>query len=87
MYAKSLLEAFCIAINLTLFSKYSSLSSIISTLSIRIYLLFIGNNNYFMNSCTIDHDCTIENIVILSPSAGAGVVLIVTVLAVEFFTY
>ena len=30
-----------------LFSKYSSLSSIISTLSIPIYLLFIGNNNYF----------------------------------------
>ena len=32
---------------------------------------FVGNNNYFMNSTTIDHDCFIENKVILS----SGVIL------------
>ena len=32
----------------------------------------IGNNNYFMNSTTIDHDCTIENNVILSSNVILG---------------
>ena len=32
----------------------------------------IGNNNYFMNSTTIDHDCTIENNVVLSSSVILG---------------
>jgi len=32
---------------------------------------FIGNNNYFMNSTTIDHDCIIEDNVVLS----SGVIL------------
>tara|TARA_Y100000741_G_C18229735_1_gene549299 strand:- start:177 stop:785 length:609 start_codon:yes stop_codon:yes gene_type:complete len=33
---------------------------------------FIGNNNYFMNSTTIDHDCYIENRVILSSNVILG---------------
>lgn len=32
---------------------------------------YIGNNNYFMNSTTIDHDCIIEDNVVLS----SGVIL------------
>ena len=32
----------------------------------------IGNNNYLMNSTTIDHDCTIENNVILSSNVVLG---------------
>ena len=32
----------------------------------------IGNNNYFMNSTTIDHDCTIENNVTLSSNVILG---------------
>jgi UDP-N-acetylglucosamine acyltransferase len=32
----------------------------------------IGNNNYFMNSVTIDHDCVIENNVILSSNTILG---------------
>ena len=32
----------------------------------------IGNNNYFMNSSTIDHDCTIEDNVILSSNTILG---------------
>ena len=32
----------------------------------------IGNNNYFMNSTTIDHDCTIENDVVLSSNVILG---------------
>ena len=32
----------------------------------------IGNNNYFMNSTTIDHDCFIENNVILSSNVILG---------------
>ena len=33
---------------------------------------FIGNNNYFMNSTTIDHDCVIENNVTLSSNVVIG---------------
>ena len=33
---------------------------------------FIGNNNYIMNSTTIDHDCTIENNVVLSSNVILG---------------
>ena len=32
----------------------------------------IGNNNYFMNSTTVDHDCIIENFVILSSNVILG---------------
>ena len=32
----------------------------------------IGNNNYFMNSTTIDHDCVIENNVTLSSNVILG---------------
>ena len=32
----------------------------------------IGNNNYFMNSSTVDHDCTIEDNVILSSNVILG---------------
>ena len=32
----------------------------------------IGNNNYFMNSSTIDHDCTIEDNIILSSNTILG---------------
>tara|TARA_B100001996_G_C18448806_1_gene511394 strand:- start:39 stop:617 length:579 start_codon:yes stop_codon:yes gene_type:complete len=32
----------------------------------------IGNNNYFMNSTTIDHDCTIEDNVTLSSNVILG---------------
>ena len=32
----------------------------------------IGNNNYLMNSTTIDHDCTIENNIILSSNVILG---------------
>ena len=32
----------------------------------------IGNNNYIMNSTTIDHDCTIENNVVLSSNVILG---------------
>ena len=37
----------------------------------------IGNNNYFMNSCTIDHDCFIENNIIVSSNCilGGNVIL------------
>ena len=33
---------------------------------------FIGNNNYFMNSTTIDHDCYIENDITLSSNVILG---------------
>ena len=33
---------------------------------------FIGNNNYFMNSTTIDHDCLIENDTVLSSNVILG---------------
>ena len=33
---------------------------------------FIGNNNYFMNSTTIDHDCIIEDNIVLSSGAILG---------------
>ena len=32
----------------------------------------IGNNNYFMNSTTIDHDCELENNIILSSNVTLG---------------
>ena len=32
----------------------------------------IGNNNYFMNSTTIDHDCQLENNIILSSNVTLG---------------
>ena len=32
----------------------------------------IGNNNYFMNSTTIDHDCFVENDVVLSSNVILG---------------
>ena len=32
----------------------------------------IGNNNYFMNSTTIDHDCELENDIILSSNVTLG---------------
>ena len=32
----------------------------------------IGNNNYFMNSTTIDHDCDLENNIILSSNVTLG---------------
>ena len=32
----------------------------------------IGNNNYFMNSTTVDHDCIIEDFVILSSNVILG---------------
>ena len=32
----------------------------------------IGDNNYFMNSTTIDHDCKIENNVIISSNVILG---------------
>jgi len=32
----------------------------------------IGNNNYFMNSTTVDHDCVIENNVVLSSNVLLG---------------
>ena len=32
----------------------------------------IGNNNYFMNSTTVDHDCFIENNVVLSSNVVLG---------------
>ena len=32
----------------------------------------IGNDNYFMNSTTIDHDCVIENNVTLSSNVILG---------------
>ena len=37
----------------------------------------IGNNNYFMNSSTIDHDCTIEDNIILSSNTILGVNVII----------
>lgn len=33
---------------------------------------YIGNNNYFMNSTTIDHDCIIEDNIVLSSGAILG---------------
>ena len=35
-------------------------------------ITFIGNNNYFMNSTTIDHDCYIENNTIFSSNVILG---------------
>ena len=40
--------------------------------TIRNKVTFIGNNNYFMNSTTIDHDCYIENNVTLSSNVILG---------------
>ena len=33
---------------------------------------YIGNDNYFMNSTTIDHDCYIENSVVFSSNVVLG---------------
>ncbi len=33
---------------------------------------YIGNNNYFMNSSTIDHDCCVEDNVVLSSNVVLG---------------
>ena len=33
---------------------------------------FIGNNNYFMNSTTVDHDCFVENNTIFSSNVILG---------------
>lgn len=37
----------------------------------------IGNKNYFMNSCTVDHDCLIEDNIIISSNCilGGNVIL------------
>ena len=35
-------------------------------------LTSIGNNNYFMNSTTIDHDCFLENNIVLSSNVILG---------------